>query len=495
MTMATIQFYKNKYRYPHYSEVITAAAPPMDCTPVGINLKSGTLRVKGSMEDFMNCNYMKLTRGGHILYAWITDVQFHTAESFLVSYSVDAWRTYKDKINLGTQYIARRPQSSKLYDKLLGSSTNYPIVDSLMHQIGNPAQRVFVVQTRTTTDEIFSRTPVQPNPYTFYFRAYDVNNWTSDTVLQNLMASLINSAEPTNIVTMYSIPYMDLSSLGNRELPVKNASETVLVSGFKSLGSEDPSQLLTISTKLSIPANIDEILRTNHSIQVVIPEAGIIQVPDELLTKPGGVYLQQDVDLFSGACNYMLTADGAMPFTQSARGSSISSIPIVSDPLDTYLSQNQNALATSLMGDVASIAGGVVLGLGMGGAVGAGLGGMAAAIGGGSVVSGINGIVGRHSAQADIANKFSNPPAFLGTALASKYNQLFWLVAAYTNIENADAVHTNFGYPWGMVDSLVFPGAGFIQTEGCNVSSTDGTVPAWALEEINSNFNNGILVH
>jgi len=129
-----------------------------------------------------------------------------------------------------------------------------------------------------------------------------------------------------------------------------------------------------------------------------------------------------------------------------------------------------------------------------GGPIAAG-GALAAAFGGGSIISGINNIIGRNAHQADIANKYSNPPAYLGTALASNYNQLYWLVITKQKVINEVTVHNNFGYPWGMVDALVFPAAGFIQTEGCSVMSTDGSVPKWALDEINGNFNSGILVH
>ena len=91
----------------------------------------------------------------------------------------------------------------------------------------------------------------------------------------------------------------------------------------------------------------------DHSVQVVVPDAGIISIPDYML-KDGDLYLRQDVDMFSGASNYMVVSDNKY-FTQSVRGSSISSIPIISDPMETYISQNQNALATALIGDVASI--------------------------------------------------------------------------------------------------------------------------------------------
>ena len=158
-----------------------------------------------------------------------------------------------------------------------------------------------------------------------------------------------------------------------------------------------------------------------------------------------------------------------------------------SDPLDTYLSQNQNALTTSLIGDVASIAGGV--------ATAVGSGGLGAGLGAGMASSGVANIVGRMANQADIANQYSNPPAFLGTAMATNFNGKFWVLVTRKAIDNAELVHTNYGYPYNKIGVLVFPNAGYIQTEGCAVNSTDGSVPNWAISEINNNFNSGIYVH
>jgi hypothetical protein len=487
VSMATIQFYKNKYRYPHYSHTITAAGAEMPCTPVGLNLKSGKLRVAGTMSDFMNCNYMRLTRGGHTLYAWIDDVTFHTSESFEVSYSVDAWRTYSSKISLGTQFIARQPEPTIIKDPLLGGSTDYLDISTTELTIGIPTQRTLIVQCRPAAGEPFSRSPVQPTPYQFFFYTYDVNNWTADTTLQQLMTKLADGAETENIVTMYSTPYIATGAFESLPLPIRTPSGTTTIEGFKFLGDGvDPSLHLSYESPIQWGyEDIDALLRIDHSVQIVIPEAGIIDVPDNLLVRDDLV-LRQDIDLFSGACNYMLqTADGH--YTQSVRGSSISSIPVLSDPLDTYLSQNQNALATSLIGDVASIAVGVAGGMATGG--------VGAVVGGGLASSGVNNIVSRNAQQKDIANKFSNPPAFLGTALAHKFNGRFWVVTQRTGVENDAQVHQNFGYPRNLVGALSFPSSGFIQTEGCNVTSTDGTVPFWAMAEINNLFNNGILVH
>jgi len=49
------------------------------------------------------------------------------------------------------------------------------------------------------------------------------------------------------------------------------------------------------------------------------------------------------------------------------------------------------------------------------------------------------------------------------------------------------------GYPLGLMTPLSIPSIGFVQTQNCGVKS-DGTVPQWAITEINSIFDNGLKV-
>jgi hypothetical protein len=498
MDMAILRFYKNKYRYPKYSEGLTSYGTALDCTPVGINLRGGTLRVKGTMTDFMSCNYLSLNRDGQTIWAWIDDVRFRTEDSFEITYSVDAWRTYKSKVSLGTQFIKRSPAATFLKDNLLGSTQPYQDIKSESHVIGSAAQRIAVVQIRASAGEVFSNVPVQPNPYQFYLVAYPVNRWQDCLPLVNLMETLAANAETQNVVTIYSVPFFDISSFPDNPLIIQKTGGTALepISGFKCI-----TDTVTMASKLynETPitiSNANELMKSDHSIQVVIPEAGILHLPDELLGK-GTIKLRQDIDIFSGACNYMLTTGSNATgdyniYGSSVRGSSISSIPIISDPMDTYLSQNQNALATSLIGDVASIAMGAAM---MASPAAAGLGGAAAALGGSmSASSGVNGLMNTAAQLGDAGNHYANPPAFLGQALAANFSGVFWLVTRSRKVTNAAQVNNTFGYPYNMVDSLSFPASGFIQTESCMVESTDGSVPRWALEEINAMFNNGVLV-
>src|SRR5699024_12418279 len=61
--------------------------------------------------------------------------------------------------------------------------------------------------------------------------------------------------------------------------------------------------------------------------------------------------------------------------------------------------------------------------------------------------SGVSNIVGRMAGQADMANQYSNPPAFLGTAMAANFNGQFWTLVTRLNPDNASLVHSAYGYP------------------------------------------------
>lgn len=484
MSMARLQLYKNPWHYPNYGS-ITPYGSPMDCVPVGTGLRTGKIRVRGNMADFMSCNYLALTRNGKTIYAWIEDAYFHTADSFEITYRVDAWRTYKDHIDLGVQFIERSNVVTFKRDDLLGATQAHPEVLERVHTINNSNNRVLVVQTRVYDGEQFSNTPVHPSPYRFFFLEYNIHNWAGNPTLNSFMTAITGSAEPENIVTMYSIPWVDTSHLPTAPLIIHPSGVTI--EGFKMLGEDRTMQgRLFNETKIMIEdlVNIDELLRVDHSVQVVVPDAGIISIPDYML-KDGDLYLRQDVDMFSGASNYMVVSRSKY-FTQSVRGSAVSSIPIVSDPMDTYISQNQNALATALIGDVASIITGATTAYATGG--------LGSAIGASMTSSGISNIINRYASILDMQNKVSNPPAYLGSALASSFNQMFWLVITRQPVDNASIVHANFGYPLNKVAPLVFPSKGYVKTQGCAVAS-DGTVPQWAIDEINNMFNNGIYVH
>ena len=483
MEMATIQFYKNRYSYPDFTDDIVPRGTEMAITPVGVNLRSGTLSLEGTMSDFMDCNYCRIKRSGKTIWAWVEDIKFGGNDRvFLIDYRIDPWRTYRNKISLGTQFIERSPVATNKMDDLLGATKETMDIIERVHSIGNSSQRVFVIQTHVYDDETFGNTPVQPSPYRFLFKEYNIHAWTTDSDLADFIGAITGSAEPQNIVTMYSVPWFDTSFMNVVPFYVHTGGTPIKVEGFRLLQNDVGTQgAFYNETPIDFNVNINQLLTVEHNVRVIIPDAGIIDVPDYML-KEGDLYLRQDIDILSGASNYMVVSDGKY-FSHSVRGSAISSIPIVSDPMETYISQNQNALATALIGDVASVAGGVWAGRA------GGYAGMAMGASGG-----ISNMVSRTMGIKDMAGYSSSPASFLGTALANEFNGLFWTNVLRQPVDNRTQVNNTFGYPMGKITSLTFPAKGFIQTQNCNVSSTDGSVPSWAIDEINSMFDRGVLV-
>lgn len=488
MTMATVQFYKNPYSYPDFKKTLSPVTQPSECTPKNTTLKGGSLHISGQWGEQTDHNYLRIKRDGTTLWAWVDNVITRTANSVQVDYTVDPFRTWKDNINLRHQFVARQPQETMLYDELLAGTQQAMEEDIVEHTWSSTDKRVLVVQVRRqNTADLVSVSPVQPTPYQFYMVEYETNAWTKKSAIVNLFNELLINSETENLVTLYSVPYINMNGFADASLPVKHPGEPAKsISGFKFIGSltiGDPVQDYFVRySPVAFPYNKFDMMQVKHDLKILIPGAGIINVSDEAIQK-GNLKIRQDIDLFSGGSNFMLTCgSGNQPTGQSVRGSSVASIPILSDPYDTYISQNQNALTTSMIGDVASITGGV--------------GSMAVGnpVGGAMALSGARGLHGTATSKNDLKNMLpSNPPSFLGTALANHFNNTFYSIFTYDGVDNRGDVHTHFGYPINMIKQLTLPGKGFIQTQNCNVGS-DGTVPQWAVKEVNQIFDNGIRV-
>lgn len=482
--MASIQFYQNKYDYPKYTRTLTAVGTELSFTPETTGLKAGTVIAAGNMNYFMNCNYIRINRDGATIYAWIDEVSFHTDSSFYVRYSVDPFRTFESKITLGTQYVKRSSTVTNKVDPLLGSLQHEYDMQTTQVQWSSSNTRVMVIQVNPEPAFVANNTPVQPTPYHFYFCSYDPNNWQASPALVDFFTKLRASSAVSNIITLYSIPYMDISTLSEVLLPIFEGEEQVdTVAGFKFLsGTNNVKDLLTRSRLVPLP-QYDTLSKVGHGVQVMIPDAGLMLVPDEVLAQ-GNVKVRQDVDIFSGASNYMITCGENNDLTAiSVRGSSTSSIPIISNPYDTYISQNQNALTTSLIGDVASTVGGIGSFMVAPNMISAGV-----------AVKGVTGLVSSYSSLQDKQNMSpSNPPSFLGTAMANHYNNVFFVIIKTANVTNQTLVNDRYGYPIETIQNVSVPETGYLELQNCNASG-NGTVPRWALDEINTIFNNGLLI-
>src|SRR5699024_813393 len=138
----------------------------------------------------MNCNYLSIRRDGKTFYAWIDDVTYFNDRIYEVPYSVDAWRTVRNKVSLGVQFLDRYPLETDAADELLGSTKTYPITKSTTFSHSN--DRVLIVQTRIVDGarKGMSSTPVQPSPYAFWAVQYDPVNWQRNNAITGLLAVL-----------------------------------------------------------------------------------------------------------------------------------------------------------------------------------------------------------------------------------------------------------------------------------------------------------------
>lgn len=488
--MNTLQLYKNPAAFPDFASALTPFGPPREVTPRSQDYRTGFVQMQMTFEEVMSCNYLSIKRDSKTIYAYITNVEEVSGDRlYKVSYAVDAFRTYKNHIDLDVQFIERSPVPTDLEDPLLSSLDPY-------HEVGVSRYswttmvaadtRYAVIQKRAGYDEQKTNTPGNPSPYQFWVAPYNVHDWSDSAAIRGLINQLGDGGQTSDIVTIYSIPYIDLSGLTSGTLNYRVGSTPVSTSGwyFLNEGITDLDARLTNTIPInSILSSYENLFRTPHSVNVIIPDAGVVNIPDEFLHE--GALLVRKIDLSTGACNYYVTDNNGQKMSFiSARGSSVGSIPILSDPYDTYISQNQNTLAASMLGDVANIAVGIA-----GASVPGG-----AALGASLIGQGAAGLLKTGVQQADARNMVpSNPPAFLGSALLAAHSNTCYFQVIRKKEDNAAVVHARFGYPHQRIEALVLPSSGYIQTKNCGVK-TDGTVPLWAVEEVNKMFDQGVEV-
>ena len=441
-----------------------------------------------TFEEIMSCNYLSVKRDSKTIYGYITNVEEVSGDRlYKVTYTVDAFRTYKNHIDLDVQFIERSPVPTDLEDPLLSSLDPYHEVSVTRFFWKVPdTTRYAVIQKRAGYDEQKTNTPGNPSPYQYWVSPYNVHDWSDSAPVRGLINKLGDGGQTSEIVTIYSIPNIDLTGLSPSTLYYKVGSTQESTEGWYFLGESvtDLDARLTDTLPLSgILSSYPNLYRTPHSVNIIIPDAGVLSLPDEFLNE--NALLVRKVDLSTGACNYYVTDNNGQKMSfLSVRGSSVGSIPILSDPYDTYISQNQNTLAASMLGDVANIAVGIAgVGVPGGAALGASLIGQGAA---GLLKTGVQ--------QADARNMVpTNPPAFLGSALLASTNNNCFVQVIRKKEDNASIVHARFGYPHQRIESLVLPSSGYVQTKNCGIK-TDGTVPIWAVDEINKMFDQGVEV-
>lgn len=478
--MNVVQLYQNPAPYPHYTRTLTKYKSAFQATPRNQDLQSGYVDLPLTFADVAACNYLAFTRDGVTVYAWVTNAEELGGNGrFRLTFKTDALRTFQHTAKLGAQYVTRGPTVTRLYDELLGSSDPYPEVTHEEKDFGNPHTRTLVVQVRDPKpvgEDPYpcpSNTPVNPTLYSFYLQNYDARTPLGNDKIR-LLIKTIKATDPNLVVTMYSVPYVDLSDLTQTEFLI---NETNLSGhGWYKYPETGPQvDRISKTIQIAVPSGLTEV---DSSMQILIPDAGLLTVPKSLLA--GATFgIRRDIDIFSGLTNYALTDSAGRMHPYSIRGSATNSIPVIGDPLETYLSQNQNALTTAVMGDVATIATGVVTA-----ATGNPAGGLLA-------LGGLQSMASKQANLKDAANNYSNPPAFLGSALAAHYTDKFFIITKKTKVTNATMVNSNYGYPQGRIMTLSLPATGYIQTRNCAIS---GPIPQWAIDEINARFDRGLMI-
>ena len=488
--MYIITFYNNPYTYPDYG-AITQVGTSFEVTGVDIDDSSGSLRTdKLTFPQRFSVNYIKIEREGVTLYAYITAIERLTgAHGVLISFKVDAFRTFRNTVNFGTQFVVRQPESSWDYDPLLrGATGEFADISTTRYNFDNPIYRILVVQImRPDNDTVAAPTPIQPSPYVFYFKQYNINNPETDADINALMNVIRDSSRPTNLASIYSIPVFSSggmsATLSGIPLIIGGSVTTVGSNFFRLSGGSWPAAVRKFTDPFTFTDK--SILRTNHQVSVLIPDAGIINVPDELLFKEN-LRVRQDIDIYTGASNYMLVYDGVDITPSSVRGGGLAAIPIAYDAQQQLLAANRYNIGTSVLGDVASI------GLGIAGLAGApATGGISGMVGGGMIAKGVVGLVSTFGSIQTATEQQVNPPAFLGSALIPNFNQCAFLVVAKGKQTNAAIVNQRFGYPCNQVKTVTIPSSGYLQTQDCNVT---GNVPTWARVEINTLLDQGLRV-
>lgn len=504
--MNTLTLYKNSKPYPYYSENALTVFKTLTVTPLNQNLKSGFVDLQLGLDDLLNFNYLSYSRNGKTVYAWVSEVEKMSGGlNYRVHFAIDAFRTFKSSLDLDVQWVKRDMYETTLPDPLLSSLKSYPNIERYEQAFPDAGIRTLIVQVREDTNVEFPYTglykslPVQPSPYNLYMAKYNTNTWveTASNIVQ-LMQGLGSQAQTTNIVTIYSAPG-DLVGANSQDASIKiryasedsffaglSGENTKEIAGFFKWGSTQLS-FTKDSVKLAAITDINTMLRGKHDVRVVIPGAGIMNIPDELLLAPNASLVRY-VDVYSGATHYAIEAgevNDLKPYDASLREGGAPSIPILSSSMDSYISQNQNSMMTQILGDTAMIGGAIAAGIYTGGAS---LPASAPLIAG-SVGNLINttGNVLDANRQAP-----SNPPAMLGAALTPHYDGKFWMIVTRQDVTNADQVHAKYGYPQNVTKALRLPITGFIQTQGCIVKTTNA-IPLWAIDEINRLFDNGII--
>lgn len=497
--MNTLTLYKNTAPFPHFNDSI-AFYKSFNVTPLHQNLRSGYVDLQLSLDDLMSFNYLSYERSGNTIYGWVTDAQkLGGSMLYRITFEIDAYRTYRSSIIMGSQWIERASNiMGYAKDPLYSAINPGQEIVTLQYVFPDFSYRTLVVQVRDESSSV-TGSPLQPSPYTLYMLRYNVSNWTAEPKIVALIEHLRNSAEVSNIATIYSVPGWAYTSTDQEihTIRVKKTTQEKLFNGIwdSTVDFNGWAKFYAIDVahlKKSVEIGFlpdDQFKRVHNQSRLVFPDAGVMEIPEHVMFSPKK-RITRYIDIYSGASNYVLEYsinDGVnwMPMDNMVRGSAIGNIPVLSSPADSYVSQNQNSLITQVLGDTA-----VLVGAGASMFV---TGGTSLPVAGPIAASAASGLMNTAGNIGDADRRPpSNPPAVLGTALEPHYPGGFWLVWTSQKYDDLTALKAKMGNAVNAFVDVTIPSSGYLRTRGCSVKCNDA-LPLWAVQEINALFDNGIF--
>lgn len=487
--MATVTLQTNPYNYPQY---LYSAVPTVkvisNVTPKYQDSRHGYIQVQlDTRDDMYSFNYLKLEyiSGGRDIHAWVTDIEEISGNYlYRIHYEIDAYRTFISRCTIGNQFVLRNMTPNHILDGLLHTN---PYWTESTHAYAWDAQNMgYAVMQYITPDDEQPWAKPGPVPYDLYFIPY-TDSGTPPIGLARALRAMATGSD-TNLVGIYTIPYVNLSgaTLWADEGPRKDWY-------YFDTADYSPAKFQTevLISLTSSPISItDTFFQTEHDVTVVIPNAGIMKVPENI-QRAGSFYLRMMVDPYTGTASYDIkTTSGAANLSglkdKFLRSPGLGAINVVTDQAAAYQSQNRNQINASVLTDTAQIVGGAALILSGNPA------GIASGIGMAS--SGIGNTVARKTMELDLENRISeSPTSFAGCATVYTYYNQFWIIKRSKAATNASVVHTRYGYPQRKFMPVSLPTSAnpYLQLEAANIK-TDGTVPLWAVNEIEGILNNGI---
>lgn len=185
-----------------------------------IRHSNNTIRVAIAPDLLLTCNYMMFRNtsfGNKIFYAFITDVEYSTTESSIITYSIDNIQTYFFDVSFNASYIERE---HSITDNIGDSITPEPVITSGQEIYSTPKPLQFsesgLYTVVVTTKNLLNPTARVYTTFSLFTLAglmlagsFNVCNVTSDNLpdFVNVITSYIeNAGGISEILAIYSIP-------------------------------------------------------------------------------------------------------------------------------------------------------------------------------------------------------------------------------------------------------------------------------------------------